>query len=87
VKIGQRPEKPGWYLVQPVIQGEPQAPTAAEAKQVQGALRFAVVQLPQEWRDVAAKEFDDWLWLGPFPSRAAALVPPPPGEHEPVFEG
>jgi hypothetical protein len=84
VKTEGRPEKAGWYQVQPVIQGEPLAPVAAEVKPASGGLRFATVHLPHEWRDVSAKEFDGWLWFGPFPSRAAAFVPAPPGEQDPV---
>jgi hypothetical protein len=84
VRPDGRPEKPGWYQLQPVIQGEPLLPVVSEVKSGPQGLRFAVVHLPHEWRDVAAKEFDGWLWFGPFPSRAATFVPPPPGEKDPV---
>jgi hypothetical protein len=87
MRLQTRPQAPGWYLVQPVIQGEPQAPTACEVKGSAASLKFATIQLSHEWREVAAKEFDDWLWFGPFPSRSAAFVPAPPGEQEPVAPG
>jgi hypothetical protein len=80
-----RPDKPGWYQVQPVIQGEPLSPVACEAKAHGQGLRFAPVHVPHEWRDVSAKEFDGWLWFGPFPSRAAAFASAHPGEEDPSF--
>jgi hypothetical protein len=83
VNAGDRPQKPGWYQVQPVIQGEPLSPVVGEVKAQGSTLRFAPAALPHEWREVAAKELDGWLWFGPFPSRPAAFVPPAPGEEDP----
>jgi hypothetical protein len=83
VNASERPTKPGWYQVQPVIQGEPLSPIACEVKAQGSTLRFAPAALPHEWREVASKEFDAWLWFGPFASRSTAFVPPGPGEEDP----